>query len=141
LRYHQPGAVAKGAFDLTLEYPSAPVRVGQSIPVKARLALPHAGTAPMVMLELPVPAGFVLDAEGSRFGDLVQSGKIARYELRPGWVVLYLKQLRDSAPFELTYRLRAVMPAQVLGAGARAYEYYAPERKAETAAVGLTVKE
>ncbi len=142
LRYHQPGTAAKGAFDLALDYPAAPVLVGQSVPVKARLALPHAGTAPMVMLELPVPAGFVLDADmTTQLEGLVRDKKIARYQVQAGWVVVYLTELRQTAAFEMTYRLRAVTPAQVVARGARAYEYYNPDRQAETAPVPMTVRE
>src|SRR3954452_21032514 len=93
----------------------------------------------MVMLDLPVPAGFSPRAE--HFAALAQAGAIARFQVRPGGVLVYLRDLPPGRPLELTYHLRATMPVEVTAPGARAYEYYDPDRQGQSPPQRLTVKQ
>ena len=96
-----------------------------------------AAAAPMVILDLPIPAGFAVDA--ADFETLRSSGKIAKYQTTPRSVIVYLRTLSPSEPLELVYHLRATMPVKVTAPPARAYEYYNPDRQARTAPTPMSV--
>ena len=84
--------------------------------------------APMVMLELPIPAGFALEL--SDFEKLQSADqRIAKYQAGPRSVLVYLRSIAANASVPLEYRLRAVMPVRVTGAAAHIYEYYDPARQ------------
>ena len=60
--------------------------------------------------------------------------------MQPGRVLLYLTELRREEPLTVTYPLRATLPVQATAPGARAYEYYAPERETTSPPTRLTVR-
>ena len=51
----------------------------------------------------------------------------------------YLRNLAPGKALELTYRVRATMPAEVAVPGARVYEYYDPQKQARCPGVHFTV--
>ncbi len=141
LRYHLPEeAKPAPAYPLavTLAYDRTELKVDDTVRVTARLANRMRQPAAMVMLDLPVPAGFAPAAED--FAALVKEGTIARYQVRPRQVLVYLRNLAPDKPLELSYRLRATMPVQTAAPGARVYEYYDPDREGRSPGVRLTVK-
>lgn len=89
----------------------------------------------MVILDLPVPGGFAVNA--ADFEELVESRKIARYQVTARKVIVYLRQLEADESLELPYRLRATMPVNVQVPAAEAYEYYDPARRGEGGATRL----
>src|SRR5205085_1134898 len=94
----------------------------------ARVSNPTGEAAPMVMVELPVPPGFVPSADD--FVALVKpGGKVAKYQVRPGGVLLYLTGLDAGESLNVKYHLRATMPVKAAAAGAHAYEYYDPDKQ------------
>ena len=95
--------------------------------------------APMVILDLPIPPGFAIEADD--LTRLVNAGSIAKFQLRPGAgaAIVYLRDLKPGAPLTLRYRLRATMPVKLTVPPARAYEYYDPSRRGTSSAVRLTV--
>ncbi len=95
------------------------------------------GAAPMVILDLPIPAGFAV--QGEDLTEQVESGTIAKYQLTPRSAVVYLRQLPPGEPLELRYRLRATMPVRLTTRPARAYEYYDPDTQVASAVSRLTV--
>jgi uncharacterized protein YfaS (alpha-2-macroglobulin family) len=93
--------------------------------------------APMVILDLPVPAGFALETDDLAI--LVTVGALAKFQLTPRSAILYLRGLEPDRPLELRYRLRATMPVKLTVPPARAYEYYDPQRQGTSPATRLTV--
>src|SRR5207247_1748443 len=79
---------------------------------------------------LPVPAGFAPVADD--FARLVDAGTVAKFEVGPRSVVVYLRGLDAGQALELRYGLRATLPAHVTVPAARAYEYYDPDRQASS---------
>ena len=53
----------------------------------------------MVMLDLPIPPGFRTDA--GEFEELVRKGVIARFQVRPGVVIVYLERLAAASKFTI----------------------------------------
>ena len=143
LRYNTDDAAAPrpadGFFDVTLTHDRTEVAVLDVVRVKARVVNRKPSPAAMVMLDLPLPPGFVPltdDLEAMQ-----RDGMVAKFSVEPRKIIVYLRELRRERPLEVSYRLQAVQPVKAVSPGARVYEYYAPEREAKTAPVLLTVKE
>ncbi|HEY7426714.1 MAG TPA: hypothetical protein VH682_20935, partial [Gemmataceae bacterium] len=139
LRYHVPEAKTDKAEPLTvqLDYDRTELRIDETVKATAKVVNNRPEKSAMVMLDLPLPAGFIVDA--SDFTALVQSGRIARFQVLDHNVLVYLRELEARKPLELTYHLRATMAVKVNAPGARAYEYYDPDRAGRSVGARFTV--
>jgi uncharacterized protein YfaS (alpha-2-macroglobulin family) len=140
-RYHLPEQerpALVGPLAVSLRYDRTELTVQDVVQATARVENRTKQSAAMVMLDLPVPAGFAVAADD--FEALLKKGTIARYQVRPRQVLVYLRDLSPGKPLELAYHLRATMPVKVAAAGARAYEYYDPDREGRSPPTRLTVK-
>ncbi len=127
-RYHVADALPPAEKEpLTVEVHYERGRQDGSVPVTATVRNNRDEPAPMVVLDLPVPAGFVLDTASL---DHLVPDTIAKYQVTPRQVIVYLRDLRRGRPLELAYMLRATGKVNVNVAPARVYEYYSPEREA-----------
>jgi uncharacterized protein YfaS (alpha-2-macroglobulin family) len=118
-----------------VRYDRTELSAGQT--VKATATVATRVPAAMVMLDLPVPAGFAAAAED--FAALAEKGVIARFQAGPRSVLVYLRDLAPGKPFRVDYRLRATTAGKVAAPGARAYEYYDPDRRGESPGTRFTV--
>jgi uncharacterized protein YfaS (alpha-2-macroglobulin family) len=121
---------------VVMTYDRNDVRVEESVTATATVTNRMAQPAPMVILDLPIPAGFALDPED--LARLVQAGTIARYQLTARSAVVYLRSLNPGQALNLTYRLRATMPVKVSVPPATAYEYYDTDKQGCSAPAKLT---
>ena len=100
--------------------------VGGIVKAKATVVNNLAAEAPMVMLDLPVPPGFAAGTE--ELAALVQRGTIARFQVRPRGVLVYLREYgedkilcvanlaRSAQPVELDLaEHRGTVPIELLG--------------------------
>jgi len=141
LRYHVPEAktpVKAEPLAITIAYDRTELALGDVVEAKATVTNRMPATAPMVMLDLPVPPGFVAGTD--TFEVLVKAGIIARYQARPRSVLVYLRGLEPGKPLELSYTLRATMPVKAAAAGGRVYEYYDPQKEGRSPATRFVVK-
>ena len=122
---------------IDIAYDRTNLAVNDTVQATATVANKTAQAAPMVILDLPLPAGFALESEDLE--KLVAAGPIAKYQLTPRSAIVYLRQLPPDEPLVLHYRLRATMPVKITVPPARAYEYYDPERQVSSAVAYLTV--
>lgn len=122
---------------ITLDYDRSDLMVGQTMTATARVTNRMGETAPMVILDLPIPAGFAPDA--SDFEKLIGTGGVAKYQITPRSVIVYLRSLAANQPMTLTYRLNATMPVKITAPPARVYEYYNPARQAESMPRSISV--
>jgi len=132
-----PGAVEPLKIDI--EYERNELRQGDILPVTARVECVELAEAPMVILDLPVPPGFA--AMPSDFQSMVEQRTIAKFQVTARSVIVYLRNLRKYDPLTLKYKLRATMPVEVTARAAKIYEYYDPDRKAQSDMEKLTVVE
>ena len=93
--------------------------------------------APMVILDLPIPAGFAADPDS--LGRMVQSGQIAKYQITARSIIVYLRELAPAQPLNIRYRLDATMPVRITVPPARVYEYYDPSNEGSSRSTELTV--
>jgi uncharacterized protein YfaS (alpha-2-macroglobulin family) len=139
-RYHVPGAgpaAGDDALAVDVHYDRTKLSAGQTVHATATVATRAAAPAAMVMLDLPVPAGFAAAAED--FAALAEKGVIARFQAGSRGVLVYLRDLAPGKPFRVDYRLRARTAGKVAAPGARAYEYYDPDRWGESPGTRFTV--
>ena len=94
-------------------------------------------TAPMVLLDLPIPPGFAIDADD--LAALVTRGTIAKYQLNPRSAIVYLRSLEPDKSLTLQYHLGATMPVKVTVPAAKAYEYYDTDKQGRSKTTRLTV--
>jgi uncharacterized protein YfaS (alpha-2-macroglobulin family) len=143
LRYNTEDAApprpADGFFDVTLTHDRTEVAVLDVVRVKARVVNRKPSPAAMVMLDLPLPPGFVPLTDDLEA--LQRDGPVAKFSVEPRKIVVYLRELRREKPLEVAYRMQALQPVRAMSPEARVYEYYAPEREATTAPVQMTVRE
>ena len=95
--------------------------------------------APMVILDLPIPGGFA--ASASDFDAMVRDGHIAKRQITPRSIIVYLRELAPAKPLTLEYGLRATMPVRLTVPPASAYEYYDPDTRASSQPARLIVSE
>jgi hypothetical protein len=140
-RYHVPAADRPAPSEplaIALAYDRTDLTVGDSVTATATVVNQMPQVAPMVLLDLPIPAGFAVATED--FAKLVGDGLIAKYQLNPRSVIVYLRGLEPGKPgLTLRYQLRATMPVKVTVPPARAYEYYDPDKRGVSPAARLTV--
>ena len=142
LRYHLPQAeqpASHEALSIELTYDNTELSVNDTVSVRARVVNNTGEAAPMIVLDLPIPAGFAIVAEDLE--KLAAADTIAKHQLTPRGAVVYLRQLPPREPLVLQYRLRATMPVKVGSPPARAYEYYDPDKQASSGVTHLTVTE
>ncbi len=141
LRYHVPDDQATvepdGPLSVELLYDETQLAVHDVVGATAKVVNHMPTTAPMVILDLPIPPGFAL--LGEDLAKAVERGAIARYQLTPRSAIVYLRAIEPGQTIELRYRLRATMPVRVSAAAARAYEYYDPDTQAVGGATELVV--
>jgi len=142
LRYAVPGLAAveqHAPLEIRVDYDKTQLRVNDTARATVALVNHMPQSAPMVILDLPIPAGFAVEPDD--FAHLATAGRIAKYQITSRTVVVYLRGLEAGRRLEFGYRLRALTPVKITVPGVRAYEYYNPERQAFTPAVAMTVAE
>lgn len=139
-RYHEPdagGPPAQGPLSILLDYDRTTLAIDERVTASATVVNHGPDSAPMVILDLPIPAGFAPQAED--LASWVESGAVDKFQLTPRSVIVYLRGLEPEKPLTLRYRLRAVMSVTLTAPPARAYEYYNPARHGISPAARLTV--
>jgi hypothetical protein len=140
-RYHKPAASAsptnRDPLGITLSYDRTELMVNDRVAVTATVVNQMPTVAPMIILDLPIPAGFAI--ETSELDTWIKAGTIARYQTNARSMVLYLRGLNPATPLVLQYHLTATMPVRIMAPRARAYEYYDPDRQGFSQSQPLTV--
>lgn len=130
LRYHVPGEPEmppQEPLSIKIAYDREQLAVNDHIAAAATVVNQLDRVAPMVILDLPIPGGFVM--EPGELQELVGSKTIEKFQITPRKAIVYLRDLQPSQTLELKYRLKATMPVKVAVPQAEAYQYYTPERR------------
>jgi hypothetical protein len=139
-RYHVPDGRPpdrREPFKVELTYDRTDVRIDEVVRATARVTNRMTQAAPMVILDLPIPAGFSPETDG--LGSLLKEKRIEKYQLAGQKLVVYLRGLDAGQSLEVKYGLRATMPVKASVPPARAYEYYDPDKQGASAPTRLTV--
>ena len=142
LRYHvdeAPSEQSREPLSIDIAYDRQQLQVDETISAQATVKNNMSKSAPMVMLDLPIPGGFAIQANDLE--RLRDTGKIAKFEVTPRQVIVYLRGLTAGEELKLDYRLKATMPVKVVAPPAQAYEYYNPDIRGRSAPARLEVNE
>jgi uncharacterized protein YfaS (alpha-2-macroglobulin family) len=120
---------SKQGLAIDVKYDRTRLAVDETVTATATVSNRAAEAAPMVIVDLPIPGGFVL--EPGELDELVGDGKIAKFQITPRQAIVYLHTLAPGETLELRYRLRATMPLKVQVPAAVIYEYYDPQKRAQ----------
>lgn len=126
------------ALAIDVDYNKNRLQLDEMLTVDVTVENRMESAAPMVMLDLPIPAGF--DVERSDWDAAVEAGVIGKYEVTARQIVVYLRQLAPGTPVKLRYRLRALAPVKLSVPPGHVYEYYAPERRASGGGTAIEVE-
>jgi len=138
--YHVPDTAAQQPQEglaIDIRYDRSELQVGDAVWADATVRNNMPLAAPMVILDLPIPAGFAVDRQCLEA--LVKAGTVARYQVNARSIVVYLRELPPSRPLSIRYRLDATMPVRLTVPPARAYEYYNPDNQATSEPAQLQV--
>jgi hypothetical protein len=141
-RYYVPGSDKTGEREplaISIDYDRTDLAVGDTVKAAATVINQMDKDAPMVILDLPIPAGFTMEAED--LAKLVAEKKIEKFQLNARSAVVYLRGLAPAKPLILTYTLRAKMPVQVAVPAGRVYEYYDESKQGVARPARMTVTE
>jgi hypothetical protein len=141
-RYHIPESEKpsdREPLAIAIDYDRTDLAVGDTVKATATVVNQMSTVAPMVLLDLPIPAGFALETE--ELAKLVADQKIEKYQMNARSAIVYLRGLQPGKPLKLTYTLRAKMPVQVAVPAARVYEYYDTDKQGRGRPARMTVTE
>jgi hypothetical protein len=93
----------------------------------------------MVLLDLGVPPGFVVDP--TAFERMVEKGRLERFKITARQVILYFGRFRPDQTVKFSYELIAKYPIRAKTPRSIIYEYYTPDNCAVAAPVELEVTE
>ncbi len=127
----------KEPFSVKVDFDKKPLKVEELLKVAATVRNEGPATAPMVMVELPIPPGFNVRLDD--LAVLARTERIAKFQTRAGQIIVYLRDLKPGEPLRLPYALQATMPLNVHVPAARVYEYYNPAHSGTGRTANLVV--
>ena len=108
LHYNVPDStptIKDDPLSIDVRYDRAELAVGDTLTATAKLANNLPNPLAMVMVDLPIPAGFEVEAED--FQKLADKGTIAKFQTTPRQIIVYLRALEPESPMTISYHLRA----------------------------------
>jgi len=96
------------------------------------------GEVKMVMVDLGIPPGF--EVQQNTLWDLVENGKIQRFETTGRQIILYLETMKSGEAIELSYKMQAKFVVKAKAPKSTVYEYYNPDKRAESQPFDIEVK-
>jgi uncharacterized protein YfaS (alpha-2-macroglobulin family) len=141
-RHFEPWAnqpEAKPTFDVKVAYNRDKLSTADLLLAKATLKNVSDVPMAMVMLDVPVPPGFTVDA--GEFAEMVAAKKVNRFSVTARQVILYLGDVKPGQELTFEYTLKPKYPIKAKSPAAVAYEYYTPANKGASAPVELVVEE
>jgi hypothetical protein len=111
--------------------------LGERTAVKVTVENRSKTASNMVMLSVPIPAGFQLDRDD--WDLLVRNQTIDRFEANVSEIRAYVRSLSPGQPLTIPFHLRAVAACDVQSGPPRIWEYYNPERIAYGASARWSV--
>jgi hypothetical protein len=132
-------AVPKRVLEVDVAYDRTKLSTADLL--KAKATLRYHGKVPtfMVIVDLPIPPGFTVDA--GDFAEMVGARKVQRFSVTARQVTLYLGDVMPGDVKTFAYALKPRFPLKAKAPPAVAYEYYTPAHRAESRPVLLAVED
>ncbi len=127
--YYLPWAKEEAAMrkELSIQvgYNKTEVKTQDSVTCSFEVKNMRPDGAPMVMVEVGTPPGFVVEKDD--IDRMVKAKKVSKYEMTGAKVVLYLDGIEKGKSFKGSYRLMAKFPLKAKVPVSMTYLYYNPE--------------
>jgi hypothetical protein len=145
----------KGPLDIEVKYDRTQLAVNETLKADVKITftppvmlagelvgmgirnLPPAKYANMVVVDLGVPPGFVVD-QNDLIG-LVEAKTITRFELTGRQIILYFDRIEANKPVTFSVHMAAQYPLRAQTPQSVVYQYYNPGIRATASPVGLQV--
>ena len=127
-----------GPLAIDVQYDKTTLATNDTVTVSVSVTNSDPEQTGMMMAEMGLPPGFDLDP--ALLDAVVGQGVVAKYELRPLRLVVYLEPVKPGAPAVFQYGLRARYPLEATAPKSEAYLYYNKAITAEAGPVALEVK-
>ena len=122
---------------MRVDYGRTKTEIGGIVPVDVQVTYRGTDASGMVVVSVGVPAGLAALTEDLEA--LVASGAVARFEIGPTAVSLYVDRLTTGAPLKVTLRMKARSKVDTQGVGSLAFLYYHPAIQTVVAATPVQV--
>ena len=116
--------------EIDLQYDRTTLAVNDRLQCAVTVKNHTGGGINMAIMDLGIPPGFDVDA--SAFEAMQAQGRIAKFEVTGNQVILYLRELSETTPFQFEYALRSKYPLRVQTPPSAVYEYYQPQNQAQS---------
>ena len=141
-RHFEPWKEAKPqkepVFNIDVAYDRTELTTRDILKAKATLKYNGDVETNMVMVELGVAPGFVVDP--GEFAEMVDAKKVQKFNVTPTRVTLYLgKVMQPGEVRTFEYTLKAKFPLRAQTPPTTVYEYYTPDNRGVAQPVELTV--
>jgi hypothetical protein len=125
---HKAEPPAKPVLEVVMDYDRTSLSTADVL--RAKATVKYAGKEPtyMVLVGLPVPPGFTVDA--GELAELVGAKRIQKFSVTARQVTLYLGGVRPGSAQAFEYSLRPKYPVRAKAPAAVAYEYHTPAHRA-----------
>jgi uncharacterized protein YfaS (alpha-2-macroglobulin family) len=115
---------------IDLQYDRTTLAVNDQLKCAVTVKNHTGGGINMAIVDLGIPPGFDVDA--TAFETMQKQGRIAKFEVTGNQVILYLRELSETVPFQFDYALRAKYSLRVQTPPSAVYEYYQPQNQAQS---------
>ena len=123
---------------LEVQYDASHVEVDDIVNVAATVRyLGPADSTGMMIVDVGVPTGFAV--VGESLDALVEAETVSRVEVAGRKVIFYLDELAAGESRTLEFKVRARFPVRAIIPDSKAYLYYSPDVRAETAGRKIAV--
>src|SRR5262249_51111849 len=133
----QPAPTVKSGFEVSVAYDRTKLATNDLLHVKATLKYHGALPANMVMLDLGIAPGFVVDP--GDFAEMVGKKQVNKFSVTARQVMLYLSDLRPGDVKTFEYTLRAKYPVRAQTPPTGAWGHSRPDNRGVARPVELTV--
>ena len=116
--------------EIDLQYDRTTLAVNDRLQCAVTVKNHTGGGINMAIVDLGIPPGFDVDA--AAFETMQEQGRIAKFEVTGNQVILYLRELSETTPFQFEYALRSKYPLRVQTPPSAVYEYYQPQNQAQS---------
>jgi hypothetical protein len=130
---------AKPVLEVDVAYDRTKLSTADLLKAKATLRYHGKVATYMVIVDLPIPPGFSVDA--GDFAEAVAAKKVQKFTVTARQVTLYLGDVKPDSVHTFEYALKPKYPIKAKAPGAVAYEYYTPSNRAAARPTELVVAE
>ena len=135
--WREKGGEAEEVLGLKVDFGRRKTELGGIVPVDMQVIYRGTDASGMVVVSLGLPAGLAALPEDLQA--LVATKAVARFEVGPNAVTLYLDRLDSKVAQKLSLRLKATAKVDTQGVGSATFLYYHPAVRAVVAAIPIQV--